>query len=252
MMDAIVIAALLILARIAAFVAFMPPFRGNGTPLTVKVGLAVALTCLLAPNTIGPTAAILLETGDANNWLSIALLIVRETLLGVGLAWLFGLILLPARIAGAYVAQEMGLTMGSQASPTDQQPTGIISQAMEAIAVLMLFTLNIHHLLFAAIGYSFKTRPVGGTWSLPSAEHAVHAVSQAEQQGLMLIAPVGILLFVTLVVVMATMRIAPQFNFMSFGMTIRLLAGFLALLLFLPELCAAMSHLLNRFNFLGA
>ena len=60
----------------------------------------------------------------------------------------------------------------------------------------------------------------------------------------MIIAPIGILLFVVSLTLLVTMRTAPQFNFMSFGMTLRLAAGLGGMIMFLPELCGAVQHLL--------
>lgn len=62
----------------------------------------------------------------------------------------------------------------------------------------------------------------------------------------MIVAPIGLLLFVVSLTILVTMRTAPQFNFMSYGMTLRLVAGVGGLILFLPELCGAIQQLLYR------
>lgn len=62
----------------------------------------------------------------------------------------------------------------------------------------------------------------------------------------MIVAPVAILLFVISLTILVTMRAAPQFNFMSYGMSLRLIAGLGGLIMFLPEICGAIQHLLYR------
>ena len=247
MIEAFVISTVLVLFRVAAFVAFMPPLTGKGMPSTVKIGLAVAITAVLAPQYAG-TAALYLsqQTGTPAAWLEIGYFAARETVLGAGLAWLFGLCLIPARIAGAYISQEMGLTIGQLASPTDQQPSNVISQGLEALGVLLFFALNIHHVLFAALGHSFINRPLTREWSMPGWDTIVYTVTRAEHQGFLIIAPIGILMFAVVVTLLVTMRSAPQFNFMSYGMTLRLIGGMVALALFLPELCAALQHFMQQ------
>ncbi len=247
MIEAFIIASVLVLFRVAAFVAFLPPLSGRNLPNTVKIGLAVAITAVLAPQHAGVAALQLQPTvGSTAAWVQIGFLAARETVLGAGMAWLFGLCLVPARIAGAYIAQEMGLTIGQLASPTDDQPTNVLSQGLEALGVLLFFALNIHHMMFFALGRSFITRPVTASWSLPSWESVLYAVTRTEHQAILMIAPIGILLFVTTITLLVTMRTAPQFNFMSYGMTLRIIGGMAALALFLPEFIATMTHFLQH------
>jgi hypothetical protein len=88
--EALIISCMLVLFRVAAFIAFMPPMAGKGVPNTVKIGIAVAFTVVLAPLHAGPAAMNLqLAESDAAAWLQLAYLGIRETALGAGLAWLY-------------------------------------------------------------------------------------------------------------------------------------------------------------------
>jgi flagellar biosynthetic protein FliR len=246
MIDALLLGCLLILFRVGAFVAFLPPLNGQGMPHTVKIGLAVAMTALLTPQHAFEIAATLnsIHSGTAA-WVQLAFLTARETALGAGLAWLFSLCLVPVRIGGAWVAQEMGLTIGGLTSPMDQQSSNVISQLLEALAVVLFFLLNLHHFMFLMLGQSFRLRPTATNWSMPSWETVLWSVTQSIDQGFLVIGPIGILLFVVSLTILITMRTAPQFNFMSYGMTLRLAAGLGSLVLFFPELCGAVQQLLS-------
>jgi len=247
MTESVVVATMLVLFRVAAFVAFMPPMSGKGLPNTVKIGLAIGITMLLAPLHIFTAAQQLhlAETGPAA-WLQLAWLGGRETAIGAGLAWLFGLCLVPARIGGAWIAQEMGLSLGELTSPMDHQPASPVSQALEAVGVLLFFALNIHHVMFFALGRSFVNRPLLQEWSMPGWESVVRAVAATEQAGLIIVAPVGILLFVTSITLLVTIRAAPQFNFMSYGMTLRLIIGLGGITLFLPDILTSLQYFISR------
>ncbi len=245
MIDGLIIASLLILFRVAAFIAFMPPLNGQGMPSTVKIGLAAGLVGVLAPRHALEISVTLNEMpSGAGSWMQLAFLGIRETALGAGLAWLFSLCLVPVRIGGAWIAQEMGLTMGGLTSPMDQQSSNVISQMLEAIGVIAFFLLDLHHVMFFMLGQSFELRPAASNWSMPSWNSVIWSVTQSIDQGFMIIAPIGILLFVVSLTLLVTMRTAPQFNFMSFGMTLRLAAGLGGMIMFLPELCGAVQHLL--------
>ncbi|MCP4783560.1 MAG: flagellar biosynthetic protein FliR [Fuerstiella sp.] len=241
MIEALVISCTLVLFRNAAFVAFLPPVAGKSIPKTVKVGLAVA------PRFAGVTAMQLqVSSTGAGVWLQIGWLAARETAVGASLAWLFGLCLVPGRIAGAYIAQEMGLTMAQLTSATDDQQSNVVSQGFEALGVLLFFGLNLHHAMFMMLGSSFATRPIVGAWSLPTWDTVMYSISKVEHQGFLMIAPIGILMFVISITMLITMRTAPQFNFMTYGMTLRLVVGLAGLFLFLPDVFTAMEHFLNQ------
>ncbi len=246
MIDIMILATLLVLFRIGAFVAFLPPLNGQGMPSTVKIGLSVALTFVLAPHH-APEIALAMgpSSSDSAAWAQLAYLTVRETALGAGLAWLFALCLVPVRIGGAWVAQEMGLTIGGLTSPMDQQPTNVVSQMLEALGVMLFFLLNLHHVMFWTLGQSFAIRPAASRWSMPSWETVLWSVTHSIDEGFLVVAPIGILLFVVSLTVLVTMRTAPQFNFMSYGMTLRLIAGLGGLIVFFPELCGAVQQLLT-------
>jgi flagellar biosynthetic protein FliR len=240
-----IIACLLILFRVGAFIAFLPPLNGQGMPATVKIGLAISLVAVIAPQHAVQIA--ISSAGDfssAGAWLHLAWLVIRETALGAALAWLFSLCFVPVRVAGAWVAQEMGLTMAGLASPMDQQSSNVISQVLEAIAVLLFFVMDLHHIMFWMIGRSFVVRPAASGWEMPSWETVLWSVTQSVDQGFVIIGPVGVLLFVVSLTVLITMRTAPQFNFMSYGMTMRLVAGIGGLILFFPDICGAVQGLL--------
>lgn len=245
MIEGLVIACLLILFRVGAFIAFLPPMNGQGMPNTVKIGLAVALVGVLAPQrAMEISLAMNGLTSSHGAWLQLAYLAIRETALGAGLAWLFSLCLVPVRIGGAWIAQEMGLTMGGLSSPMDQQSSNVISQFLEAVGVMMFFLLDLHHVMFFLLGQSFKLRPAATSWAMPSWDNVIWSVTESVNQGFMIIGPIGILLFVISLTVLVTMRTAPQFNFMSFGMTLRLAAGMGGLVVFFPEICGTIQDLL--------
>ena len=248
MLESYIIATMLVLFRCAAFVAFLPPVAGRNIPKTVKVGLAVALTVVIAPRFVDVFTATELSFGlpQHGSWLKISWLAARETLLGISLAWLFGLCLVPGRIAGAYIAQEMGLTMAQLTSATDDQQSNIVSQGFEALGVILFFGLNLHHAMFLMLGSSFSTRPITKAWDMPSWDLVMYVITKVEHQGFLIIAPIGILMFIVSVTLLVTMRTAPQFNFMTYGMTLRLAVGLGAMVLFFPDIFTAMQRFLNQ------
>ncbi|MBX3436551.1 MAG: flagellar biosynthetic protein FliR [Planctomycetaceae bacterium] len=233
MIELLVVHFTLTLIRVAAFVAFLPPTSGKNLPNLVKVGLAVALTLVVGMPTGLESLPMLVRAADA--WPAFAFLAIRETVYGIGLAMCLGLVLMPARIAGAYIAQEMGLTIATLTGPSDDQQTSIVGVILEMAAAMLFFSLNLHLAVIAFLNASFQRFPAG-TASLEFSPGAVlHQVAASIEAGLLIAAPVGIVLMLALIGSLVLMRSVPQFNLFSIGMSVRIVAGLGALLIFAPE-----------------
>ncbi|MCA9050992.1 MAG: flagellar biosynthetic protein FliR, partial [Planctomycetaceae bacterium] len=120
------------------------------------------------------------------------------------------------------------------------------SQLFESLGVLLFFGLNLHHAMFLVLSSSFATRPVSERWSLPGWDLVMYWVTKVQHQGFLIVAPVGILMFVATVTLLVSMRTAPQFNFMTYGMTLRLVLGLGGLLLFFPDIYLSLQTFLQQ------
>jgi len=247
MITALVVALLLVLLRVSAFVTFLPPFSGTNIPQTVKIGLIVALTALWGAKIV-PGVAASLNPLLSDNWMLLVWLGIRETLFGAALGWLLGLILVPVRVAGAWLVQEMGLTMSAVTSATEPGESNVLSQLFEVAAVLFFFGSNIHHEFLRLFNVSFDAFPLGRAWTLPDQNWIVGSIVQTVNLGLGIAAPVGIVLFASLIATLLMMRQAPQFNLFTFGGPIRLIVGLVGLIWLLPALLTGMVHSLQTFT----
>ena len=232
------------LIRVAAFVAFLPPTTGRNVPQSVKIGLAMTLA--LSFGLSAPIEPHLWLTRAGEQWLAFAILAIRETVFGVGLSMCLGLVLMPARMAGAYIAQEMGLSIANLTGPTDGQQSSIIGVLLETVAGLLFFTLNLHLAVIAFLAASFEHHAPGrGALTLPPGWWLT-GVSDSIEAGLLIAAPVAIVLMLTLISSMVLMRSVPQFNLFSVGMSVRLIAGLGAMLVFGPEIMVLLRQSLFR------
>ncbi len=110
-----------------------------------------------------------------------------------------------------------------------------LAQLLDSIGILMFFALDMHQVILCALHASFE-RLVVGQPVMPQWLAMVRAIGDSQEAGLVVAAPVGVCLFVTLVVLLFLAKAAPQLNLFSVGLTIRLVAGLLALTLFIPEI----------------
>lgn len=266
-MDAILLPVILCFLRVASFVAFLPPFSGQHMPNTVKVGLAMALTLFWAPNIafsewvsvsesaateigVQPTDADLQLAADPSSmrpWILWAWLGTREVMLGASLGWILGLILIPFRVAGSWLGELMGISIASITSGADSSSGNVLAVLFEAIGVLMLFSLSIHHGFLLVFDRCWTTFKVGGIWKGDMTHETVNLITSLPEQGLAIAAPMALFMTIATVVLLFAMKQAPQFNLFTFGMPFRLLSGLGAIVLFFPDLMAAMTNHLQTF-----
>jgi flagellar biosynthesis protein FliR len=219
---------LLAFLRIATFVALLPPFAGRGLPKTVKIGLALALAWGLTP---GHSLNASVPDGPMLIWLGF-----RETLTGGLLATCLGLFLYPAKIAGEYLNQEIGLSFATNISALEPQSQGVLSQILEAFSVLLFMALNVDHFLYRFLQLSLERRPVGGAVWQPNAETVAHLGDLMSACGLRIVAPLACMMALTSLGLFLASRWTPQFNLQSIGFQLRVLVGLTAMFFGLPEL----------------
>lgn len=233
---------LLLFVRLSAFIGFAPLFGNRVVPRTVKIGLAMALTLFWWPaaEQIAGEAPVSLHS-----WGRLVYAIVRETVLGAGLGWTCGLILLPLRIAGELIAQEMGLTIATLTAASGEPNRNVLTELLDGIGMLLLLAVNGHYLLLLIFNACLSNGSTGSSVSQWDIAAVISTITHAPAVGLQLTAPLIVLLLGTTVLLLFTMRQNPQLNLFTFGMPLRLFIGLLGLCLFLPEMLAAFQHLVR-------
>ena len=235
----------LVLTRVGAFVAVMPLFSGR-TPKTVRAALAVAIVAFylgqVAPAWDRHIAG---QAGDIH-WLSYSIAMLREALLGAAMGFAFGLFFLPARVAGEFLTQQIGLALSPQNGLTGDQPAGPLTLAFEAAAALVFFHLDGHHIAFAALHASFAKLPLGGTLLPDGVVPALDGLSSAYEMGLLLAGPLSLCLFLLAVVLAIMARAAPQLNIYSVGFTLQVGVALAGALWLMPDTIALLAGYVGR------
>jgi flagellar biosynthetic protein FliR len=245
-MEMLVLAVSLLLARVGAFVTVLPAFGGPGLPRMVKVGLTFALTFFWSGSWEALLGHDLLGKPLPISWVYFFILLGREIILGGALGFALGLFLVPARIAGDYIGQEMGLTLGNISDPSFQASGTAMGQIFEMLGALIFLGLDGHHIFLVVLQGTFARWPLGASaWTLPVA-HMIDGAAAAHEWGLLLAAPVGLCLLVTSITLALMARAAPQMNLIAVGFGLRVVVGLVTAILFLPSLGASMVSIFGR------
>jgi flagellar biosynthetic protein FliR len=249
-MEPLLFSFVLVLSRVGAFVSVLPVLGGPTTPRTVKTGLAVALAAFHISTALeaGRLPAGPLVTAARLSWLACGLLVGREAVLGALLGYALGLVLLPVQVAGDYLAQEMGLSLGRLSDPGAGVSSTVLTQLLEALTVLLLLGMNVHHVFLACLYGSFVHHPVGGAFVAPGAAALTDGLARSQEWGLLLAAPLGAVLFLTTTSLALMIRAAPHMNLFSIGFSVRVSVGLGGAFLLLPGFVRAAMAVLGCFN----
>jgi flagellar biosynthesis protein FliR len=239
--EPIVTAFALTLARVATFIYILPLLGGTNVPRTVKIGFSLAVTVLLFSNETSTHVV-----AGSTSWFGFGLALGREMLLGGLLGFALSLFLLPAHVAAEFITQEAGLSMASVLTATGNGNANSLTVFFELLASLVFFALDLHHVFLLVLQETFQQAPIGRGFQLPNWD-LVTATAAAEEGGLLLAAPVALCLFLTTLVLALMTRAAPQLNIYTVGFPTRVIVCLTALVVLLPQLVSGMVGLFAYF-----
>jgi flagellar biosynthetic protein FliR len=143
---------LLLLARIVAFVAFMPVFSHTAVPPTIRIVLAFYFTVFIYPfinvqNTV--TQDTFIEA------------IISEITLGLIASFLMNIVFSAIKIIGDFLGYATGLSMVSMFDPSTGSSEGIISRFLYIIAILIFFETGMYEVTILMLAKSFDMVQLG-------------------------------------------------------------------------------------------
>ena len=175
-------------------------------------------------------------------------LLLREMVLGLGLAFVLHLALLGLRIGSEMVGNEMAFSMASAVDPSSGEALPLLSKMNETLFFLALLSVDGHQWLLRALAESFNRAPVGSMdfgGDLPAV--VAHLFTEFFAAGIAFAAPILVMLMMISVLIGLISRAVPQVNVMEMGFSLRIGGGMIALCVLSPTLSTAMTSLLEQF-----
>jgi len=229
--------AMLVLARVGAFLAALPVLGTRMVPMRIRAGLAALLTVVLLPVAVPDPAA----------WQGppAALAVAGEVLLGLAMGFALQLVFAALVFGGQALGLGMGLGFASIVDPQNGVQVPVVSQFYVITAVLLFFAMNGHLLLVELLAESFRALPPGsGMLGAEGAGTLARWGARLIGYGVLVTLPaVTAILIVNLAFGVIT-RAAPQLNIFAVGFPVTLLVGIAVLGLTLPVLLARFGELL--------
>jgi flagellar biosynthetic protein FliR len=231
---------MLVFARVGAMVMLLPGLGETNIPVRIKLAIALLLTLIILP----------LHRADYHVSLdalsALLVMMIYEILIGIVLGATARVTLAALQVAGAVVAQQLGLGFATSVDPTTQGQQGVlIGNFLTLLGVTMLFATDSHHLVIAALNDSYSIFSPGEL--VPSgdvAALATRAFAAAFKIGMQLSAPFLVFGLVFNIGLGVLARLMPQMQVYFVGVPLSILSGFL---IFAVVLAAMMGSFLDYF-----
>jgi flagellar biosynthetic protein FliR len=230
----------LTLARTSAFV-LSAPLLGSGSGFDGhRIGLITVLALFLFSVSGAPL-------DHAPLPVEFAVLVLREVLVGLFLAFVLHATVLAVRVAGELIGHEMTFNMAQLVDPATGLNSPLVTRLYEGLFYLGLLALDGHHWLVRALAGSFEVAPVG----VLELERGLLGVvlelfGELFVAGVCFAAPVMVGLALVSLTIGLLARAVPQLNVLEIGFTLRIALGLVALLVFAPLIAPALGVLYLR------
>ena len=219
----------LVLGRVAGMFSALPVFGGKRLPRQIRVVAVMALSLICFPllNVNAPHIP--------DDTISLALLALREVMIGITLSFVTQIIFLAVEFSGQIIGMQMGFTMAAIMDPTHGTQSQVMSVMQSLLATLMFLCMSIHHLFIRAIVDSFHIIPLG-VWHLNGEiiTFLTRATADVFVLGVRLAAPVMVALLLTSVTLGIMARSFPQMNVFMISFPLNIGIGFIILGATLP------------------
>ena len=228
---------LIVLARTGAIFALLPGLGETSIPTTIKAGMILTLSLLLAP-VIEP-----LLPPRPENEIALGLMIVIETVNGLWFGWLARVITTSLPLAGQFIADHAGFSNVLMPSPDLGSQTSAVARLYEIAVPVLIFSTGLYQPALAAlVGFYQLIRPGTLVWAGDSAAVTISAVMESFDLALRLASPFILASVAWQVTIGLIARLVPRMQIYFVAMPGQILVGIALLALLAAPLLGAWSN----------
>lgn len=205
--------------RVSGFLIMLPIFSTQLVSTRIRLGLALALTLVLAP-VIEPVPMIEIFSFES------ALIIAQQIIIGLAMAFVLQILFHIFVIGGQIVAMQNGLGFATLVDPVNGINVASISQVYLMMVNLLFFALNGHLAVLHLLGTSFEVLPIGsGLLPAENFKALADLGSWMFTGALMVALPSIIALLIVNLAFGVISRVAPQMNIIAIGFPFTMVMG---------------------------
>jgi flagellar biosynthetic protein FliR len=150
--EAVVYQFLLLLARIVAFVAFMPVFGHAAISPTIRIAFAFYITVFLFP---------LVDVTSNINQDNFIISLISEITLGLVASMLINILFSAIKVIGEFIEYSTALSMAAMFDPTTGSQEGVIAKLLYWIALVLFFQTGMYEMTLVILVKSFSMIHLG-------------------------------------------------------------------------------------------
>jgi flagellar biosynthesis protein FliR len=211
---------MLLFARIGTMIMMLPGLGELSVPTRLRLTVALLLSAVMLPlhraayqidlTSFGPVLAMLGE----------------ELLIGFLLGMTARLAIAGLQVAGAIIAQQMGLGFVTAVDPTQNQQGVIVGNFLAMLGITLIFSTNLHYLVIAALDDSYTLfRPGELPLTGDMAAHITHTIAGMFRIAVQISAPFLVFALVFNIALGLLSRLMPQMQVFFVGLPLTILAG---------------------------
>jgi flagellar biosynthetic protein FliR len=228
----------LLAARLSGFFLLAPGVLDLQVPKLVRVALIVWLACFMTPLVSRPPAISFTYAG-------IACGLALEFVFGLGLGFVTRLVVSAVQVGGSLMDNDLSLSAAQQLNP--QAPGlsgGVMGRVLMIVALSYFWVSDYLSAILVGIEQSFRVLPLGAaTVTGASIDLMVRLCSQLFEAGLLIAAPIAVLIFIVTLALGFLSRSVQGLNVFGEAFVIRVIVGGGGVVFLLPLLL-----LLTRFG----
>ena len=174
------------------------------------------------------------------------LLILKEALVGLFIGFIAYLMMTAVQIAGGFIDFQMGFAIANVIDPQTGTQSPLMGQYLYMFALLLLLTLNGHHLILDGIFYSYQFIPIDKMISFHNeqmADYIIKTFSSMFIVALQMSAPVVATLFLVDVALGIVARTVPQLNIFVVGFPVKIGISFIVIIIVMGVIMAIVQRL---------
>jgi flagellar biosynthetic protein FliR len=222
---------LFLLVRLSAMVLTFPLLSSRMIPAHLKIVCIVVLSLSLYPAV--RTQNIRLPQGPIH----LGLLLLGELFIGMIIGFVAQVLFASIQLGGTLMNRQMGLSMANILDPNNGQQTPIVANFQYILAILLFFSMQMHHWFIYAMAESLHAIPLlEFTVSKTVLNPLVILLDKAFMMAINIAAPVIVTLLLANIALGIMARLVPQMNIFILSFSVNFGIGLVALGLALPYL----------------
>lgn len=175
------------------------------------------------------------------------LLVMKEVLVGLFIGFMAYMMLSAVQTAGGFIDFQMGFAIANVIDPQTGAQSPLIGQYLYVFTLLLLLTVNGHHLILDGIYYSYQLIPIDQMVFALTDDHFVEFVFRSFAMmftiAFQMAIPIVATLFLVDVALGILARTVPQLNVFVVGFPIKIAVSFIVLFIVMGVIFVTVQYL---------